>query len=351
MSRLQQLKKLLAKRGVDSLLVLNQANVSYLAGFTTHDSAFFVTTSKAFLITDRRYDTEYRNLVNGENIHTITIEKDIFHTTKKLSAELAVKKIGFENNSIKLSTYEKLKKHISLPLLPTTHLVEGLRLIKTPEEIELLKQAIRITLEAFRFAKAILRPGMKELHLAAEIERFIRLKGASGASFDIIAASGPHSSLPHAQKTNREIRRGEPLLIDMGVDYKGYKSDLTRVFFLGKMDTLFKRVHSVVKTAQEKAIKQIRPGVPIETIDRQARAHIQQQGFGEQFKHSLGHGIGVEVHEQPTIAPRNQTRLREGMVFTIEPAIYLDGKFGVRLEETVLVTKKGVEVLSAIPNQ
>lgn len=344
MGRLERIKKILAEKNTDALIVLHPPNVSYLAGFTAEDSSLFITQDKAFLITDYRYSTEYTNLLQGSNVHIICIEKSFFNTLAIAAKDLRVGTCAFENSTIRLAAYQKLKKIFGSRLIPTTGIVEGLRLIKDAEEESRLRQAAAITFRAFQFIKKTARPGMKELELAAEIERFIRLQGAQGASFDIIVASGPHSSFPHAKKTERSIRASEPLLIDMGVDYKGYKSDLTRVFFLGRMNPLFKKVQSVVKAAQEKAIQLIRPGVPMGAVDAAARQYITSKGFGDCFKHSLGHGVGREVHELPRIAPGNKTKLKQGMIFTVEPAVYLDNEFGVRIEDMVKVTAKGSEV-------
>ena len=331
--------------GVNNLLVLKHANVSYLSGFDAPDASLLITKDKTILITDHRYATEYRNLIANTHIHVVTIKKDFIDTVNSLSAECAIVKLGFEYNVIHLRTYQKLKTCFGKRLVATFDLVERLRIVKDAQEIALLKKSAAITKSAFGFARKIIKPGIKETQLAAELERFIRLKGGRQASFTIIVASGPNSSLPHAQQSERKIRRNEPIIIDMGVDYKGYKSDLTRVFFLGTMSPRFKEVHSIVKTAQERAKKHIRPGVTIESIDRQAREYIHQHGYGDCFYHSLGHGIGLEVHEQPSIALRKKERIRKGMTFTVEPAIYLDNEFGVRLEDMIVVTEQGIETL------
>lgn len=346
MKRLERIKKILQKRNIDAFIALHPPNISYMVGFQAEDSSLVIKQDKVFLITDYRYSTEYRNLLQGGNIHIIAIEKSFSHTLKKLAKDLHIKNAAFENNTIRLSSYQKLKDIFGTQLIPTKKIIENLRIIKDEGEVCRIKQAISITLRTFQFIKKTLKPAMKETELAAEIERYIRLEGAQGASFDIIVASGPNSSFPHAKKTERKFCTNEPVLIDMGVDFKGYKSDLTRVFFLGTMSPQFKKIHSIVKTAQERAIRLIQPGIPIGVIDKAARQYIKKQGFGDCFWHSLGHGVGLEVHEQPRIAPRNKALLKEGMIFTVEPAIYLDNKFGVRIEDIVRVTAKGSEVLS-----
>lgn len=347
MTRLDRVRNILARKKIDALLVAHPPNVSYLADFPTEDSSLVVLRNKTFLITDYRYSTEYRNLIEEPNVHIITIEKSFSNTLKKLKADLGIRTLGFENNTIRYLEFQKLKKIFGEKLIPTQNIIESLRMVKDDKEISRMKKAIAITLAAFRHIKKFLKVGAKETEIAAELERYIRLQGATEASFSIIVASGEHSSFPHAKRTERRLRTNEPVMIDMGVDYHGYKSDLTRVYFLGRMNPLFKKIHSIVSTAQHKAMRLIRPGVSIKALDNEARQFIQKQGYGDCFKHSLGHGIGLEVHEQPTIAGYNRLKLKQGMVVTIEPAIYLDNKFGVRLEEMVLVTQKGSEVLSA----
>ena len=254
--------------------------------------------------------------------------------------------MAFEQKYVSFYFYEKLKSIFADKLIPVNDLTEGLRIIKEKQEVELIKKAVSITLDTLKHVKKILKPGIREVEVAAEIERYIRYKGAAKSSFDTIVASGPNSSFPHAKITRKIIRKNEPIVIDLGVDYQGYKSDLTRVFFLGKMDTLFKRVKGITETALDRAIKAIKPGVPINYIDKQARDFIKSKGFGDCFRHSLGHGVGLEVHERPRIYAKNIKTLKSGMVFTLEPAIYLNNKFGVRIEEMILVTNKGAEVLS-----
>ncbi|MFC1709410.1 M24 family metallopeptidase [Candidatus Omnitrophota bacterium] len=349
-SRLERLRSKLNKRGVDSILLSHPANISYLTDFPTQDSYLLANKNKCLLITDSRYSSEYRHCLKTKAIEVLETSKKLPQTLKIIDEKLQIKSLAFEQEHLSFFLYQKLKSSFGKRLTPTKEVIESMRIIKDAAEIKLIKKALSITLDALKFTKKILKPGIKELELAAEIERYIRLKGATNTSFDIIVASGPHSALPHARKTQRKIRNNEPVLIDMGVEYKGYKSDLTRVFFLGKMDTLFRKVYSIVQTAQQKARDSIRPGVSIEYIDRVARQHITKKGFGKFFKHSLGHGIGLETHELPKISSKNKNKLRPGMLFTLEPGIYLDNKFGVRIEDMVLVTKKGKEILSGSAN-
>jgi len=348
--RIDILKRLLKKRRLDSLLVSYPANVSYLAGFPTQDSYLLVTSEKSFLITDFRYIAEYSNLLKDSNIQIIEINKSLILTLEELCKKCRLKTIGFEREHIGLSFYEKLSSVFSKKLIPTSNLIENLRIIKDNNEVKAIKKAINLTLNTFKYIETILKPGKRELEIAAEIERFIRLNGASNSAFDIIVASGLNSSFPHAKKTNRIIRNNEPVLFDIGVDLEGYKSDLTRVCFLGKMDAQFKSIYNIVKATQKTAISHIKAGISIKEIDSQARSFIAKKGYAECFKHSLGHGLGLETHEAPRVNQTNKDKFKEGMVITVEPAIYLTNKFGVRIEDVVLVTSTGAEVLSATSN-
>jgi Xaa-Pro aminopeptidase len=226
-----------------------------------------------------------------------------------------------------------------------------LRAIKRADEIAKIRKALKITALAIEFIRDFIRPGVKELEIAAELERFVRYQGAIGAAFDIIVASGANSCHPHHLPTSKRLADNDVVLIDLGVDYLGYKSDLTRVFFLGKINGLARRIYDLVLKSQEKAIKKIRPGVGADLIDAASRKYIDTKGYGKYFVHSLGHGVGINIHEDPCIASKSDDILREGMVFTVEPAVYLPGKFGIRIEDMVLVTKKGCEVLSGSINK
>jgi Xaa-Pro aminopeptidase len=225
-------------------------------------------------------------------------------------------------------------------------LVESFRQIKSKNELSKIKKAIEITKLAFQYAKTIIRVGVRENELACLLESFIKERGADSFSFDIIVASGQNTSYPHYKTSKKRLKKGEVLLIDMGVNYLGYKSDLTRIFFLDKITPVIRRIYNIVLMAQERAIKNIKPGVPISEIDRTARQFITRQGFGRYFGHSLGHGIGLEVHEDPHISFKNNNLLTENMIFTVEPAIYLPGRLGIRIEDMVLVTPNGAEILS-----
>jgi Xaa-Pro aminopeptidase len=350
-AKIKRICALLKKEGLDGLLLSSEANISFLTDYRSRDSYFIVSGQGCFYLTDSRYTAEARKALPG--IMVEEYNQGLFNKISQIATKMRFKCLGFEERHLNFAEYKQLRKKLadSLGLAPTCGLVEGLRQVKSAEEIKTIKIATAIAIKAFRFIQKQLLPGRKEIEVAADLERFIRYHGATDSSFDIIVASGPNSAFAHHITSERKLKVNEPVLIDMGVDYRGYKSDLTRVFFLGKIDTLTAKIYNIVRQAQEKAIKGIRPGKTCKEIDALARGHIENSGYGGCFGHGLGHGVGLEVHEEPHIGKNQDKRLEPGMVFTVEPAIYLPNKFGIRLEDMVLVTKKGSEVLSGSLNK
>ncbi len=347
LEKLNNLKKAWLQQNIDGLLITLPANISYLTDYPSRDSRLLVSKKQNIYITDSRYLQEAKNNL-GKRFGISQVNGAFPDLIAGLCRKLNIKNLGFEERYLSVYEYHRLKQKLSgiAELVPVQDLVEGLREIKGPEEIEKIRQATAIAIKALRFIKDFISPGISEIEIAGELQRFIRCEGASGASFDIIVASGPNSSYPHHKTSCRRIKIDEPVLIDMGVDYLGYKSDLTRVFFSGKITSLARKVYDIVLKAQERAISRIKPRALINKIDGAARQYITQKGYGGFFNHSLGHGIGLEVHEAPRISYKENRELKPGMVFTVEPGIYLPGEFGIRLEDMVLVTKNKVEVIS-----
>ncbi len=345
--RIQKIYAKLRQDNLDGLILSSPANISYLTNFTSRDSYFLISKKPNIYFTDSRYAQEAKKGLKGLALIT-KINGSVFKIIADTCVDLGLKRIGFEERYLAFAEHKKIKEELNNrgDLIPTYGLVEELREIKTAEELEKIKKAIQITIKAFKFIKNFIVPGKKEIEVAAELERFIRYCGAESSAFDIIIASGTNSSFPHHLTSQRKIKNNEPILIDMGVDYMGYKSDLTRVFFLGKINPAVKRIYDIVCKAQDKAIKEIKPAVQINKIDAAARQYITQKGYGGFFGHNTGHGIGLEVHEEPRISSKVEGILKPDMVFTVEPAIYLPNKFGIRLEDIILVTKKGSNVLS-----
>jgi len=349
--RFKKFLRLMDEQGVDAFLTTSDANIRYLADIPSRDSVLFIHGNKPVYLTDSRYSEEARLW-----LPKFFVLKEIKGSSIKAISDICTasgtKRLGFESSHITYAYYRKLLKEIKgrTKLIPLNNLIEDLRSVKTEEEIKRIRKATAIALQAMRIIKPLIVPGKKEIEIAAELERILRIEGSAISAFDIIVASGPNSSYPHHLTGERRIRNNEPVLIDIGADFQGYKSDLTRVFFLGKMSPLINRIYNVVLNAQQKAINLIKPGAITSDIDSAARTYIKSEGFGGFFSHSLGHGVGLQVHEQPRLAQNTDTILQQGMVFTVEPAVYLAGKVGIRIEDMAVVTREGAQVISGTLN-
>ena len=344
--RVTRLRKILAKKKIECLLVTNILNVRYLSDFTGSSASLLITQDKTLFITDFRYLSQAEEEVTGFEI--IKQEKSLGQMAKILKG-FELKELGVEESHL---SYEEFKllcgKLKSVQLIPASGLVEGLRLKKDRTEIAKIRKAASIAVSAGWQVISNLGPGLKERDIAAELEYQLKKRGARKASFEIIVASGPRSALPHSQAKDRKLKEGDLVLIDWGANFDGYNSDMTRTAALGRIDKELERVYGIVLRSQKKALSLLGPGVKNSTIDKKVRAVIKRAGFGKYFDHSLGHGVGLAVHELPSISrfKRHETELKAGMVITIEPGIYLPSSGGVRIEDTVLITKNGYENLT-----
>jgi Xaa-Pro aminopeptidase len=348
------IKKLYAAlegKGLDGLILSLPSNISYLCGFKSRDSYLLVSKKPSIYFTDSRYTEEAGRFLKGCALKRIN--GSVFKAIADAVNGFNLERVGFEERHMPFAEYKKIQGYLSrkAKILPAHGLVEDLRQVKASDELKKMRKAIRITEKAFEFIRRFISPGRKEIEVAAELERFIRCNGATASAFDIIVACGPNSSLPHHMTSERKIGNNDAVLIDLGVEYSGYKSDLTRIFFLGKISPLVRKIYGIVRSAQQKAITRIRPHIEACEVDAEARKYISKEGYGAFFGHSLGHGVGLDVHESPGISAKEKAELEPGMVFTVEPAIYLPAKFGVRIEDMVLVTSKGCEVLSGSLNK
>jgi len=351
----QRLKNLISRmhcEELDGLIVNSEANISYLTRHPSRDSRLLVSKKKIVYFTDPRYTEEAKKQLKGISIRN-TGSAPPFPTIAQTCRKLRLKRVGFEEKSVSYAEYRCLKKELGKKpaLVATSDLIEEMRELKDAQELGRIRKALVITAKTLKFAGKIIKSGAKETEVAARLEEFMRLAGGSGPSFKTIVASGGNSGFPHHIPGARKIGRNDLVLVDLGVDYQGYKSDLTRIFFLGRIKHSAARIYEILLEAQRRAISRVKPGVQISEIDAAARDYISQKGFGPNFSHSLGHGVGRQIHENPKISSKADGILKPGMVLTIEPAIYLPGKFGIRIEDMVLVTKKGYEVLSVSVNK
>jgi Xaa-Pro aminopeptidase len=345
--RLTKLKSFLSKLGVDAVFVSNPVNIRYLIGHQVEDAWFLVTSSRAFYITDFRYIAFATKILKGSDVEIVQFEKSLFETAINCSLDTKVKILGFEENHLTYYQFLRLKSlaNSKLRFKGLSGTVEALRVIKEPGEILTIRSAVAVNLKGFQFIKEYIRVGVSEREILYKLQDFIRQEGVLFA-FPPIIASGSNASYPHARISDRKLGVNDPLLLDFGVEKDGYKSDLTRMFILGKMPRPFEKNLSMIRRAQEEAFKAIKPGVSAASVDGAARKFLDKHGLSRYFGHSLGHGVGLETHEMPRISTKSTEVLLENMIITVEPGIYFNNRYGVRLEEMVLVTDKGCEVLS-----
>lgn len=343
---LKALREQLAADGSGAMLFVNPSNVSYLCSYPCRDSFLLVSRKESFYLTDFRYLEEASRSIKGCTI--VKVESSFPAAVRDICRKLKIKKLAFEPDRISFALYSRLSAALggAVVLSPFPGVVEGLRRVKSPQEMAKIRKAVFIAAEALRRASRMRLAAKTEKEVAFELDLHMRRLGAEGPAFDIIVASGPNSSRPHHLTSDRRILKNEPVLVDIGACFGGYKSDLTRVFFSGKITPLEAKIYDIVLTAQKKALAAVAAGIPASKIDSCAREHIEKSGYGRYFGHSLGHGVGLDVHELPRLSQTESGWLLPGMVFTLEPAVYLPGRFGIRIEDMVLVTGEGAEVLS-----
>jgi len=336
----------LIKNSLDAFLIKKRQNISYLTGTRGEGALLFVSRKKDFLLTDSLYDEEYKKSLKGRSLPVIK-DMDVYAALRGVCGKTGSRRIGFEPDSISYENYSNLKKQLrGMTLFPLRQAIEDLRSVKDRGEIERVKKACLTGCDAMRHALSLLKPGIREIEVKNRVKEYILRKGIDLADFEIIVAFGKHCSMPHASASSEILRRHEMAMVDLGTRREGYNSDLTRTVFLGRINARFSHIYGIVLEAQKKAIAAVRPGVVSKDIDAISRKHITDKGLGRYFIHSLGHGIGLETHEEPRISPKSRVILRKNMVMTIEPGVYIPGWGGVRIEDVVMVTEKGCEVLT-----
>ena len=352
--RLQRMREKLAEFEIDGALITNTENRRYLSGFSGTAGTLLITPTDAVIATDFRYYEQAGQQAPEYRLHkTVGPLAEWFG---EMIGELAGKRLGFEGSDVSFNGYRAYVKAIeSLPearrpkLIASTGLVESLRIYKDAEEMAALQAAIDLGDAANAHVQRVIAPGWTEKQVAWEIEKYIREHGGDGLSFPTIIAGGPHSALPHAQPRDYVLKEGDMVVIDMGCALNGYMSDLTRTVFIGKPDDKFRRAYDVVATAQRTAIETIEAGMTGEQAHMQAHVVIEAAGMGELFGHGLGHGIGMQVHEMPRVARTSPDVLQDGMVFSIEPGVYIPGWGGIRIEDLGVLENGKLRVLSKAP--
>jgi Xaa-Pro aminopeptidase len=348
--RRQRIRRLLKENQLGGLLVTNFINVTYLSGFTGDDSFLLVTPQNDFLISDERYRTQLEVECPDLDLVIRGPGTKILDFAVKTIEKAKLASVGVEADSMALALRDALAAALpKVTLTPTSAWVEDLRIIKDKTEIDRTRLACDLGRKVFDVVKAKLTPSMTEIDVAAELEYQARRFGAKGLAFEPIVGVGTRSALPHGRATSRRIGEDDFTLIDWGVNEGLYRSDLTRVLATDRISPKLRKLYGVVLKAQLAGIDAIRPGRTCEEVDAAARTVIENAGHGKRFGHGLGHGVGLEIHEAPRLAQGQKTVLRPGMIITVEPGIYFPEWGGIRIEDDVLVTRNGHEVLTNVP--
>jgi Xaa-Pro aminopeptidase len=344
--RLQKLRSVLKANRLEALLITNPVNRKYMTGFTGTAGYVVVTEDRAWLFTDFRYMTQASAQASGYDIveHGVSPLASIGETLRAAG----IAQLGFEQQHVSYGAYLSYAKELgdAFTLMPTDSLIERLRRIKDEGELAVMRKAVAVADAAFEHILPVLKPGLSEREVALELEMFMRRQGAAGSSFEIIVASGERSALPHGVASDRVIGNNEFVKMDFGALYGGYCSDLTRTVVIGTPTAKHREIFDIVLEAQLAALDGIRAGIAGKEGDALARDVIAKHGYGEHFGHGTGHAVGMDIHESPRLSKTEEALLEPGMVVTVEPGIYLPGFGGVRIEDIVVVTENGCDILT-----
>ncbi|MDR5658203.1 Xaa-Pro peptidase family protein [Serpentinicella sp. ANB-PHB4] len=341
--RLNKAQSILTSENIDAVLIAKPENRRYISNFTGSVGFLVITKEAPYILVDFRYIEQAKSQCEDFKVVEINKENPIENIFQKLN----LKRVGFEDEYMTYQQYNKLyNKKYNIDLVPLGNKVNKLRMAKSQTEVDYIKKAASLADEAFDHILSFIQPNMVEREISLELEFFMKKKGASANSFDFIVASGKRSSLPHGVASNKKITKGDFVTFDFGCVYHGYCSDMTRTIVIGEANTKQLEIYNTVLKAQETALRAVKPGITGKELDEIARNIIAKKGFGQYFGHGLGHGVGLEVHELPHISVLGEEPLKPGMVITIEPGIYIPDFGGVRIEDLVVVTDDGYEVLS-----
>lgn len=351
MSRVDAVRLSMAEAGIPVLLVTGEQNRRYLSGFTGSTGVLLITAERADFLTDFRYLEQVR--AESPDFNLVRVEHTWLDTLRELAAEVGIHELGFESDHMTYRQYQAMDEKLAgFTLTPTRGLVERLREVKEKEEIAAIRRAVDIVDEVFASIVRDIGRGWRETEVASEMEYRFRRAGAEGTSFTTIVASGARAALPHGVASEKVLEPGDLVVVDCGCIYQGYCSDFTRTLHVGPEPADWQEeIYRIVLEAQRKGIAAVRAGVSCREIDAAAREVITAYGYGEYFGHGTGHGVGLEIHEEPRLSPFEERPLAVGNVVTVEPGIYLPGKGGVRIEDMLVVRKNGAEVLTQTPKE
>ena len=352
--KMKKLSSKLSPSGHEAALVTHETNIRYLTEFPNSEGTLFITRDKAYLLVDFRYGEAAQQQVS--NAEVIVYDK-YYDAIIELIGKYEVRDLLIESEYMTVSEMHILEKRIEdtgcrvMSSDRLDKLIAQQRIIKSKAEIEKIRKAQQIAEESLTELLNMVKPGVKESQLAFELEYIMRRKGASGISFDLITITGTKTSMPHGVPGDNEVRAGDFVTFDIGALYDGYHSDMTRTYAVGQVSDEQREVYDTVLKAQLMGLAKVKAGVKAYEVDATSRSVIARAGYGEYFRHSTGHGVGLDIHEQPFVSSKGETLLSDGMVITVEPGIYLPGKFGVRIEDMVVVTKDGRDNLATLPKE
>lgn len=338
-------------KSVDGVLIISEINRRYFTSFPSSDGILLATKNGSVFLTDSRYIEEAQNVVKCCEVAEL---RKASEQLPELCKSFGVKVLMAEGERLtvnQLKAYRKILKGITVTTVGTDDLIDSLRLIKTEEELQSVIKAQRIAEKAFDHILGFIKEGVTEREIALELDFFMLRNGAEAISFETIAVSGANSSKPHGVPTNKRVQSGDFITMDYGAVVNGYHSDMTRTVAVGEVSDKQAEVYDTVLEAQLRALATLREGVKCSEVDLAARGYITEKGYGEYFRHSTGHGVGIEIHEKPALSPKSDKKLQRGNIVTIEPGIYIPGEFGVRIEDLAVITEKSCENLTKITKE
>lgn len=336
--RMEMFRDLLKENNLDGYFLTHLSDLFYFTDYRSEGYFVLAGLEESWMILPNLLFEQGKASTKGFNC----VEGRLFPTLKEILSKNKLKKVGFDPHQL---TYGLGVELLKFGFVPVPGLVGKLRIIKDALDMERLRKANHLAALGAKFVKAQLKPGKTEKRVSADLAHFFNIHG-DGIAFDLIIAAGPHSAFPHHINSDYKMKLGDPVICDIGATWQGYRSDLTRTFSLGRLPDLFLKIYKIVEKSQKLGIKHIRPGVTAGSVDLTSRNEIQKHGYGDKFVHSTGHGVGIDIHEDPRLGPGVKDKLKKNMVITVEPGIYLPGKFGVRIEDTLLVTATGSEILT-----
>lgn len=345
-NRLKNIRRKMKLKNTDAVLITKRENYMYMSGFTGTSALLFITESRAVLLTDFRYVEQASK--QAPEYEVIQYKGSYITELNNIIKEENVERLSFEDKNLTFAQYSEFIEKLKVSeFMPLGGAVEELRTVKDESETALIKKAVDISDDVFTHILSFIKPGVAEIELAAEMEYFMKRQGAAGPSFETIVASGKRASMPHGIASEKKLEAGDVITMDYGAIYNGYCSDITRTVFLGKPDSELERIYRIVLEAQLKGVEAVKSGLTGREVDSIVRKMITEAGFGDNFGHGLGHGVGLEIHEEPTLSMRGDLELKDGMIVTVEPGIYVAGLGGVRIEDMLMVSGEMPHILTS----